>query len=92
MQEVANTRGARFMQTLILDNNIEIAQTLLGSSPDANLLPNHSEALDVFVLDSSVNSRDRVRGGETIPLQFMYEAADCRFFLNSQTIMNCKPL
>ncbi|KAI1351610.1 hypothetical protein F5Y01DRAFT_314578 [Xylaria sp. FL0043] len=88
MQGVGNTRGARLMSTSILDNNIGVVQEILGSSPDANFLPNRTEALDVFVLDGGVNLRDQVRKGETIPLQFVYEAADCRIYYTPQTILN----
>lgn len=88
MQGVGNTRGARLMPTSILDNNIEVTQEILGPSPDANFLPNRTEALDVFVLDGGVNLRDQVRQGETTPLQFVYEAADCRIYYTPQTILN----
>ncbi|KAI1422379.1 hypothetical protein F5Y12DRAFT_624388 [Xylaria sp. FL1777] len=88
MQGVGNTRGARLMPTSILDNNIEVTQEILGSSPDANFLPNRTEAVDVFILDGGVNLRDQVRKGETTPLQFVYEAADCRIYYTPQTILN----
>ncbi|KAI3323720.1 hypothetical protein HD806DRAFT_72048 [Xylariaceae sp. AK1471] len=88
MQGVGNTRGARSMSTFILDNNIDVTQDLLNDSPDAHFLPNRTEALDVYILGSSINLRDQVRKGNTTPLQFAYEPADCRIYFTPQTIFN----
>lgn len=37
---------------------------------------------------AQINLRDQVRKGETIPLQFIYEAANCRIFYTPQTFYN----
>ncbi|KAF2971245.1 hypothetical protein GQX73_g2397 [Xylaria multiplex] len=88
MQAVGGTRGARSFSTDILDNNINFARELLEGTSDADFLPNRTEALDIFVLDGSINLRDQVRRGETVPLQFAYEAANCRIYFTPQTIFN----
>jgi hypothetical protein len=90
MQAPSGSRGARLYTTDVLDANIEFTQLLLQDkgSPEVNFLPNRTLALDVFVTFASINLRDQVRKGETIPLQFAYEAADCRIFYTPQTIYN----
>jgi hypothetical protein len=90
MQAPSGTRGAILYNTQTLDSDISLAQTILEeqNSPDANFLPNRTEALDVYVLFASINLRDQVRKNDTIPLQFAYEAADCRIFYTPQTVFN----
>lgn len=90
MQGVAAGRGARSYSLSVLDANIGFAQDLLSSagSPDANFLPNRSTANDVYIVDAGVNLRDQVRQDDETPLQFTYEAADCRIFWTPKTIFN----
>ncbi|RDL33310.1 Uncharacterized protein BP5553_08749 [Venustampulla echinocandica] len=90
MQAPGLTRGARSYGMDILDANIDYAEALLEWEKDPNpfFLPNRTEALDVFVLAGSINLRDQVRKGEDIPLQFVYEAADCRIFYTPRTVFN----
>ncbi|KAI1149354.1 hypothetical protein F4825DRAFT_453523 [Nemania diffusa] len=88
MQAVGGTRGAVAFATDILDNNIDFARQLLEGTSEADFLPNRTEALDIFVTSASINLRDQVRAGETTPLQFAYEAADCRIYFTPQTIFN----
>ncbi|KAI1756077.1 hypothetical protein F4782DRAFT_320022 [Xylaria castorea] len=88
MQAVGGTRGARSLSTDILDNNINFARELLVGTGEADFLPNRTEALDVFVVGAAVNLRDQVRAGETTPLQFAYEAADCRIYFTPATVFN----
>ncbi|KAI9641314.1 hypothetical protein NHQ30_010116 [Ciborinia camelliae] len=90
MQVPAGSRGARDYDTSTLDANIDFTQKLLQnqSSPDATFLPNRTEQLSVFVYYADINLRDQVRKNEEIPLQFAYEAADCRIYYTPQTIYN----
>jgi hypothetical protein len=90
MQAPAGSRGALDYDTDTLDANIDFAQRLLQneSSPDANFLPNRTEAMDVFVYFADINLRDQIRKGETVPLQFAYEAADCRIYYTPDTVYN----
>ncbi|KAA8566121.1 hypothetical protein MFRU_039g00620 [Monilinia fructicola] len=90
MQAPAGSRGARDYDTSTLDANIDFTQRLLQnqSSPDATFLPNRTEQLSVFVYYADINLRDQVRKNEEIPLQFAYEAADCRIYYTPQTVYN----
>ncbi|KAN0113262.1 hypothetical protein V8E51_006213 [Hyaloscypha variabilis] len=91
MQAPSGSRGALIYNTYELDSDISFAQTLLdqqGLGESASFLPNRTEALEVFVTFASINLRDEVRRGDTIPLQFAYDAADCRIFYTPQTVYN----
>jgi hypothetical protein len=90
MQAPSGSRGARDYTTDTLDANINFVQGLLAnqSSPEVTFLPNRTQALNVFVTFADINLRDQVRRNETIPLQFAYEAADCRIFYTPQTVYN----
>ncbi|KUJ17685.1 uncharacterized protein LY89DRAFT_747417 [Mollisia scopiformis] len=90
MQAPSGSRGASDYDVSILDANIDFAQQILQSdnSPEQNFLPNRTTAMDVFVTYADINLRDQVRRNETIPLQFAYEAADCRIFYTPKTIYN----
>jgi hypothetical protein len=90
MQAPSGSRGARDYDTDSLDANINFTQEILAnqSSAEVNFLPNRTEALDVFVSYADINLRDQIRRNETIPLQFAYEAADCRIFYTPQTVYN----
>ncbi|KAI0441351.1 hypothetical protein F4803DRAFT_552238 [Xylaria telfairii] len=88
MQAVGGTRGARSLSTDILDNNINFARELLTGTSEAEFLPNRTEALDIFIVGAAINLRDQVREGETTPLQFAYEAADCRIYFTPATVFN----
>ncbi|KAE8441124.1 hypothetical protein EG329_005836 [Mollisiaceae sp. DMI_Dod_QoI] len=90
MQAPAGTRGAIQYDTSDLDGSISTVQTVLqqNKSPEQNFLPNRTDTGGVCINYASINLRDQVRIGETIPLQFAYEAADCRIFYTSQTIFN----
>lgn len=90
MQGVAAGRGARSYSLSVLDANIVFVQNLLASasSPDAGFLPNRTTANDVYIVDAGINLRDQIRQDDEVPLQFTYEAADCRIFWTPKTIFN----
>jgi hypothetical protein len=90
MQAPAGTRGAIEYDTFNLDSSIDTVQTILqqNNSPEQNFLPNRSNTGDVYISYASVNLRDQVRSGETTPLQFAYEAADCRIYYTLQTVFD----
>jgi hypothetical protein len=44
--------------------------------------------LDSTIISAGINLRDQVRKGEDIPLQFLYEGADCRIFYTPKTVYN----
>lgn len=90
MQAASGSRGARYMSLDTLDANImDIADSLASEgSPQSDFLPNRTTANDVYIVGAGVNLRDQVRRGEDTPLQFVYEAADCRIFWTPQTVFN----
>ena len=91
MQGVAGSRGARLYRWQTLDTHIQYAQQILQAeeSPQATFLPNRTMQTQFYVAEGKVNLRDQVRrGAETLPLQFAYEAADCRIFYTPQTVYN----
>ena len=90
MQAPSGSRGASDYDLDVLDANIDFAQQLLQAqdSLEQNFLPNRTTAMDVYVTYADINLRDQVRRNETIPLQFAYEAADCRIFYTPKTAYN----
>ncbi|KAF8862096.1 hypothetical protein BDZ45DRAFT_224480 [Acephala macrosclerotiorum] len=95
MQGASGSRGARIYTTDELDSNIEFAQEIIeydDSSANPYFLPNRTTELNVQVTFASINLRDQVRPNETTPLQFAYEAADCRIFYTPRTFYNYSAL
>ncbi|KAF4635118.1 hypothetical protein G7Y89_g2987 [Cudoniella acicularis] len=90
MQGASGSRGARGYTTYELDTDIEYAQEILQYNGSANpfFLPNRTTELNVDVTYANINLRDQVRENETTPLQFAYEAADCRIFYTASTFYN----
>ena len=94
MQAPSGSRGARLYSTTTLDTNIAYVQEILQAenNPQSDFLPNRTDALTLYVTYASINLRDQVRRNETVPLQFAYEAADCRIFYTPQTVYNMTAL
>jgi Peptidase family S41 len=96
MQGASGSRGAILYPVDILDANIDFAQQLLNStdppSPDTYFLPNRTEENDVYITFASINLRDQIRVGGQTPLQFAYDAADCRLWYTPQTVYNYSAL
>jgi len=87
MQSPGQSRGARMYSIDVLDGDIGFAQSIDDAAlPPA--LPNRTINQDVDITFASINLRDQIRQNETVPLQFLYEAADCRIFYTPQTWYN----
>lgn len=72
-----------------LDSDIEDAKAILDFlEVEDNLLPGREDGLDVEVYFAGVNLRDQIRKGDDTPLQFKYDAADCRIFFTPKSIFN----
>ena len=84
MQAPSGSRGALYYTSDEVDDNINF--TAINNVTTAALFPNRQN--DVYITNLGVNLRDQVRRGENVPLQFVYEAADCRTFFTPQTIYN----
>ena len=72
--------------TSIVDADIYFAQVV--NTTASTLLPNWTANQDVYVTFASVNLHGQIRDNQNMPLQFVYEAADCRIFYTSQTWYN----
>lgn len=90
MQSPAQSRGARMYRTDELDAVIDKAREINDTA--RALLPNRTINRDFHVTFASINLRDEVRQGENVPLQFLYEAANCRIFYTPQTWYNYSAL
>lgn len=84
MQTPSGSRGA---QAYTFDNiNTDIAIAKETNASAGNFLPERQ--VDVSISYASFNIRDQVRKGESTPLQFVYEAANCRIFYTKDTVYN----
>lgn len=86
----SSTRGAASYTVDTLDAHIEFAQEIykLNDTDVYFLPPNRTEASGIAINVASINLRDQVRKDDTTPLQFAYEAADCRIWYTPQTLYN----
>ena len=84
MQVPSGSRGADAYASFDLDDDIDYAKSMNSSVTTA--LPNRDVELDISY--AGFNIKDFVREGENVPLQFLYEAADCRIFYTARTIYN----
>lgn len=84
MQTPSGSRGAQAYTFDNINTDIGIAKATNASA--GNFLPERQ--VDFFIADASFNIRDQVRKGESTPLQFVYEAANCRIFYTKDTVYN----
>jgi hypothetical protein len=86
MQAPGGTRGAASYDIRQMDLDIYNALLINNATPPS--LPDRR--LDFFLYSASVNLRDQIRRDDpsNTPLQFRYEAADCRIFFTPKTWYN----
>lgn len=84
MQAVAGVRGAETYGDRDIDSDIQYA--IIFNSSAAEYLPNRD--IQLWITYLQFNLRDQIRKGEYFPLQFAYEAADCRIFYTPETFYN----
>jgi hypothetical protein len=87
MQATGGTRGARSYSISKLDSDMENARSFakyLNST--APIFPDRTN--DIFIFSASINLRDSLRKGLEMPLQFVYDAADCRLYFTHDTLFN----
>lgn len=81
MQASGGVRGAiNYLDTQIV-TDISLARQQAPEAP----LPSTDFGIK---FNGSFNLRDQIRQNETFPLQFAYEAADCRIFFTPETFNN----
>jgi hypothetical protein len=89
MQAAAGTRGAVAYPADTLDTAMSYARSLdtyAEENANATIPDVRESGMDYKYL--SVNLRDQVRENESTPLQFKYEAADCRIFYTLANLYN----
>lgn len=89
MQFASGSRGAQSYYNVDLDSDIEVAQILNASITP---VPQDSSLIDFYINYAQINIKDSIRQGEDFPLQFGYEAADCRIFYTTWTVYNFENL
>ena len=86
IQAASGSRGAQMYHSFDLDEDIEVASALNDTA--ANILPQDRADLNFTMQSATFNLRDQIRQGEDFPLQFAYQAADCRIFWTQNSINN----
>ena len=89
MQFASGSRGAQAYYNVDLDADIEVAKILNSSIAS---VPQDSNDIDFYINYAQFNIKDSIREGEDFPLQFGYEAADCRIFYTTWTVYNFENL
>lgn len=85
MQTASGGRGAQLYTVENIDDDIAVAESFNETTADD--LPDREE--DVWITSIGVNLRDQIRKDqEDVPVQFLYDAADCRIFYTRETRMN----
>jgi hypothetical protein len=85
MQAPSGNRGAAYYTSGDIDININYTESINTTTVDH--LPIRTDN-DFYITRLGVNLRDQIRKSEYVPLQFLYEAANCRIFYTPQTIYN----
>lgn len=86
MQAPSGTRGSAFYDLRRLDNDLIAARSIENTTGALPL----GRTLGFFISRASVNLRDQIRRNDSsnTPLQFRFEAADCRIFFTPNTWYN----
>lgn len=89
MQAVGGSRGAASYDSGVLDANFVFASSINDTA--ANLLPQVRDP-NIYTTYFGFNLRDEVRPNDTEPLQFKYEAANCRIYWTLSNAYNMSRL
>ena len=92
MQIASGTRGVQIYLAQNIDDDISVAETFNVTTSD--FLPDRN--VDMWIEFLSVNLRDQIRREDSetdgTPVQFLYDAADCRIFYTADTLSNYNQL
>jgi hypothetical protein len=93
MQAVGGTRGAAAYSADALDYDFDEGLTYLPvDKPEvASQLPNRTDT-GMWIKYAGFTIRNQVRGANHTPLQFQYQAADCRIYYTLETVYNMTKL
>jgi hypothetical protein len=89
MQAAAGNRGASLYGANDLDDDILFARSI-DEFVDTNVNVSLPEDRDtgMYIKYAGINLRDQVRQDDDVPLQFKYEAADCRIYYTMANVYN----
>ena len=90
MQAASGNRGAVVYSADELDNDFSFAASINQTANSS--LPQNRDDTGVFITYAGFNLRDQVRPNDTTPLQFKYEAADCRIYYTLSNLYNMSRL
>jgi hypothetical protein len=88
---VSGTRGARVYSADAIDDDMNYIKDDVGNEVVYNSLPNRSDT-GMFITYAGLNIADQTRKDDPLPLQFKYEAADCRLYYTLANIYNLSRL
>lgn len=91
MQAISGTRGASVYSADALDNDFDFVNSTIGNATATSLLPSRQDS-GMWTTYAGFNIRDQVREGDSTPLQFKYEAADCRIYYTLSNVYNMTQL
>ncbi|KAH7408226.1 hypothetical protein DE146DRAFT_365948 [Phaeosphaeria sp. MPI-PUGE-AT-0046c] len=87
MQAVSGSRGARIYDASELDSNFNFVANTIKDTAATAMLPNRSDT-GMWITTAGINIRDQVRANDNEPLQFKYQAADCRIYYTIANVFN----
>jgi hypothetical protein len=85
MQYASGSRGARAYSSDLLDTDFAVTEQINATT--VALLPNRTDT-GMLLYYLGINLRDQIRENIDVPLQFLFEPADCRLFWTFKTITN----
>lgn len=93
MQTAGGNRGARLYSSEAIDFDIENINSTLDEPEVAATLPDREDT-GMWINFAGLNLEDQIREGDEarIPLQFRYEAAQCRIYFTLDNVYNVSRL
>jgi hypothetical protein len=89
MQAASGSRGALAYSADELDSDFIEASSINDTAKA--LLPQNRDS-GIYTILAGFNLRDQIRLGDPVPLQFKYEAADCRIYYTLANVYNMSRL
>jgi hypothetical protein len=91
MQTASGNRGAAVYTSYRLDYDIDNLKSLVNNAAAFDRLPPREDT-GMFTKYASINIRDQMRPDDLTPLQFRYEASDCRLYYTPSNVYNMSQL
>jgi hypothetical protein len=91
MQTASGNRGAVVYTSNRLDFDIDNLKDLVNNTAAFDRLPSRDDT-GMFTNYASINIRDQMRPDDLTPLQFRYEASDCRLYYTTSNAFNMTQL